>query len=519
MQYLLTSTVLRKGWRRVRRVQSREVQALRTAVWREWRARRRCLHHGDTASHYPIVRVVSNTRAGRRHWARYLAERENAPPTIIRVPVGTIVRELSRDDPRRARDEYEAEEEALQGLDPEERKKQLRARRWAHYPTYEDENMERSFFKEAERALYREERERRHLRRQKAMSPIYLDLEKSGEPEDNDVDLNAPLGHRRPDTMGHLIAAGGHGGVGNPHYLSTENRSPKFATRGLDGERISLSLELKLLADIGLVGMPNAGKSTLLRALTGGRAKTEVAGYAFTTLNPVVAVIRVADDGSFQGSDGTVYDETWVEAQHEKELMESGALADALTRNQARAAEEDDPLESFRFTVADNPGLIAEASSNVGLGHSFLRAIERSHALVYIVDLSSPAPWDELRVLRDEIEKYKPGLSPKARMVLANKADLLGGPGEDGQEDPHAVLEAREKLKKLEEFAEREMKVQAQDPAGNVVGERAPDVIPISAKHSLNLRKVVGLMRRYVEEARREEDPSQKSVVLKDVSR
>ncbi|TFY53729.1 hypothetical protein EVJ58_g9289 [Rhodofomes roseus] len=427
---------------------------------------------------------------------------KNAPPIIIRVPVGTIVRELERDDLRRSKDEYEAEEEALEGLEPEERKKQLRERRWVHYPTYADENFERSFFKEAERSLYREERERRYWRRQKAKTPIHLDLDKSDEP-DNDVDLNAPLGHRRPDTMGHLIAAGGHGGVGNPHYLTTENRSPKFATRGWDGERISLSLELKLLADIGLVGLPNAGKSTLLRALTGGRAKTEVAGYAFTTLNPVVAVIRVADDGSFEGSDGAVYDETWAEAQHEKELMESGALADALTRNQAKAAAGDlayNPLESFRFTVADNPGLIEEASSNIGLGHSFLRAIERSHALVYI-------------------EKYKPGLSPKARMVLANKADLLGGASEDGQEDPQAVREAREKLRKLEEFVEREMKAQLQDSSGNVIGERSLDVVPISAKYSMNLRKVIGLMRQYVEEAREGVDPFPKSVALHDVSK
>lgn len=427
---------------------------------------------------------------------------KNAPPTIIRVPVGTIVRQLPRDDVRRAKDEYEAEEEALEGLEPEERKRMLRERRWVHYPTYEEDNWERSFFKEAERGLYREERERRYRQRQKAQAPVYLDLNHSDEVEHNDASLNAPLGHRRPDTMGHLIAAGGHGGVGNPHFLSTENRSPKFATRGWDGERISLSLELKLLADIGLVGVPNAGKSTLLRALTGGRAKTEVAGYAFTTLNPVVAVIRVADDGSFEGADGAVYDESWVEAQRENELMERGAFANVLTRNQARAVgDAQGPLESFRFTVADNPGLIEDAAANVGLGHSFLRAIERSHALVYVVDLAGPAPWDELRVLRDEIEKYKPGLSPKARMVLANKADLLGGAGED----PEAIQAAKEKLRTLEEFVQREMRTQIQDSAGNVIEERTLDVVPVSAKYSMNLRKVVGLMRTYVEEARANE--------------
>ncbi|KAH9936703.1 GTP-binding protein Obg/CgtA [Amylocystis lapponica] len=310
-----------------------------------------------------------------------------------------------------------------------------------------------------------ERRQKLRERRWRAAHPIFLDLDRPDEVQEA-ADPNAPLGTRRHEPAGHRVAAGGGIGLGNPHFLSGINRSP----------------------------------NTLLRALSGGRAKTEVAGYAFTTLNPVVAVVRVSDDGRFEGSvEGAVYDETRVEEQRARALMESGTLAAATTRNQRLHGDVDvdgsDALESFRFTVADNPGLIERASSNVGLGHSFLRSIERSHALVYVVDLSSPAPWDDLRVLRDEIEKYKPGISPKGRMVLANKADLLGGA--DGEEDAEAVREAQAKLRRLEEFVEREMTVEEPDR-----GVRRLDVVPISAKYSMNLQKVVSLMRGYVEEAR-----------------
>ncbi|RPD61539.1 GTPase [Lentinus tigrinus ALCF2SS1-7] len=425
---------------------------------------------------------------------------KNAPPLVIRVPLGTIVRELPRDDPRRQMDEYEAEAEELQGLSPQAKRDKMREKRWVHYPEYADDNAQREDFKHAERVLFAQERERRRARRMRSENPIFLDLDKPEEAEEA-ADPNAPLGQPRVEFMGHLIAQGGMGGVGNPSFLSPTQRSPKWATRGYPGERVSLSLELKLLADVGLVGMPNAGKSTLLRALTGGRARTEVAGYAFTTLNPVVGVVRVSDDGNFDGfAEGAVHDETRTEEERERELMERGELADALTRNQRKALEEkavEDPydaMEAFRFTVADNPGLIEDASANVGLGHSFLRSIERSHALAYVVDLSEPAPWDELRVLREELEKYKPGMSAKARLVVANKADLLGGNGASEEE----VAEARAKLRKLEAFVAEEMCVEG----GEAEKGHALDVVPVSAKFSLNLKKVVGLMRRYVEEAR-----------------
>lgn len=423
---------------------------------------------------------------------------KNGAPLIIRVPLGTVVRELPRADPRRAKDEWEAEEESLEGLTPAEKRDKMRDNRWVHYPRYSEQNIERDSFKDAEAALYQQERERRLARRRRVLQhPVFLDLDKEDHVERS---VDAPLGIKQHEPMGYLVASGGLGGLGNPHFLSAINRAPKFASRGQEGERITLSLELKLLADIGLVGMPNAGKSTLLRAFTGGRVKSEVAGYAFTTLNPVVGVVRVADDGTFEGglTENLIYDETLIEEQRERDKMERGEYAEALTRNQRQkhahqpgAGHHFDLVETFRFTIADNPGLISRASEDVGLGHSFLRSMERSLALAYVVDLSGPSPWDELRILHDELEAYQPGMSSKARIVIANKADLLGGHG-----DPAEIIEAKAKLHRLEEYVKAEM---APDR-----DSRSLDVVATSAKFGQNLAKVVDLMRTYVEQARKQ---------------
>nr|GAT60737.1 GTPase [Mycena chlorophos] len=410
----------------------------------------------------------------------------NAEPLVIRVPLGTVVREIPRGDTRRAPDEWEAEQESLEGLNASERLQKMRDNRWLHYPRFGESNMTRDSFKDAEQMLYAQERERRYLQRQREKeSPIYLDLDKELE---TTRAIDAPLGARHREPLGYLVASGGNGGLGNPHFLSQNDRTPRFATRGHPGQRITLAFELKILADIGFVGMPNAGKSTLLRALTGGRAKSEVASYAFTTLNPVVGIVRVAQDGTFEGSlqSEQLYDETILEEQRAQERLERGEPPSGPSRTGHRF----DLAETFRFTIADNPGLISNSSENVGLGQSFLRSMERSLALAYIVDLSGPAPWDELLVLRGELDKYQLGMSRKARIVIANKADLLGGDG-----DSHAVAEAKAKLRQLESFVAEHM--------ASVGDEgRKLDVVPVSAKHGQNLTKVVGLMRQYVQEAR-----------------
>mgnify|MGYP001255006466 FL=1 len=174
-----------------------------------------------------------------------------------------------------------------------------------------------------------------------------------------------------------LIAKGGQGGLGNIHFKSSINRAPKQCTPGTPGERRDLKLELRVLADVGLLGLPNAGKSTFIRAVSSARPK--VADYPFTTLHPNLGVVRV----------------------------------DA----------------SRSFVVADIPGLIEGAADGAGLGHQFLRHLQRTRLLLHIVDIApfDPAadPVRDARAILDELKKYDPALHDKPRWLVANKIDLL----------------------------------------------------------------------------------------------
>ena len=174
-----------------------------------------------------------------------------------------------------------------------------------------------------------------------------------------------------------LLAKGGEGGLGNLHFKSSVNRAPRQFTRGTPGESKDLNLELRLLADVGLLGMPNAGKSTFIRAVSSARPK--VADYPFTTLNPSLGVVRVRNDAS--------------------------------------------------FVIADIPGLIEGAAEGAGLGHQFLRHLSRTRLLLHLVDLA-PADPDEdpaksVRALAGELKKYDAALHKKPRWLVFNKTDLV----------------------------------------------------------------------------------------------
>ncbi|MCS5693065.1 GTPase ObgE [Cyanobium sp. FGCU-6] len=170
-----------------------------------------------------------------------------------------------------------------------------------------------------------------------------------------------------------LVAAGGRGGLGNAHYLSNRNRAPEKCTEGRDGEEWTLHLELKLLAEVGIIGLPNAGKSTLIAVLSAARPK--IADYPFTTLVPNLGVVRRPS------GDGTVF--------------------------------------------ADIPGLIAGAAQGAGLGHDFLRHIERTRLLVHLVDASTEDPLADLGVVEAELAAYGHGLGDRPRLVVLTKSELL----------------------------------------------------------------------------------------------
>ena len=187
----------------------------------------------------------------------------------------------------------------------------------------------------------------------------------------NSVYLEVPLGTIVKEEK--IALKGGKGGLGNWHFRTSTNQTPRYAQPGIPGEERELLLELKVLADVGLVGFPNAGKSTLLSVLTS--AKPKIADYPFTTLKPNLGIVRYRD---FQS-----------------------------------------------FVIADIPGIIEGASQGKGLGHYFLRHIERNSVLLFLVPADSPNIMEEYHILLKELEKYNPELLDKQRLLAISKTDLL----------------------------------------------------------------------------------------------
>ena len=202
----------------------------------------------------------------------------------------------------------------------------------------------------------------------------------------HDADDGALVADLAQDGARALLARGGQGGLGNVHFKSSVNRAPRQFTRGAPGESRNLALELRVLADVGLLGLPNAGKSSFIRAVSSARPK--VADYPFTTLNPSLGVARAGETS---------------------------------------------------FVLADIPGLIEGASEGAGLGHQFLRHLARTRLLLHVVDVTESDPARDVRVIAGELKRYGEGLERKTRWLVFNKIDAL--------EDPDAAI--RRVLSKL----------------------------------------------------------------------
>jgi len=218
-----------------------------------------------------------------------------------------------------------------------------------------------------------------------------------------------------------LAAEGGRGGQGNARFLSNKRRAPAFAEQAEHGQERWLEIELKLVADVALVGYPNVGKSTLISSVSA--AKPKVADYPFTTLQPHLGVVRVPGRGSQTPQPGAG--------------MGSPPPGGARVGVPGRGSQESD------FVMADVPGLVEGAAEGRGLGHRFLRHIERARVLLLLLDLAAAdevTPDEQLRVLLGELARYQPELLDRPRLVVGSKADLLVG-GAAGEESGGQILD------------------------------------------------------------------------------
>jgi GTP-binding protein len=296
-------------------------------------------------------------RAGRgKHGQGSSKSGPRGEDALISVPVGTVITEIERVDPHEAEAATEGRGRwsRYKPRDPEADRE-----KWLVYPGISSSDLKEMEYPRLPR------RDRLYTQ---PPAPIHLDLS-------------------RPTEQPILLAAGGLGGVGNPHFVSKENPRPKFATKGEPAMSLTLEFELKLLADVGLVGLPNAGKSTLLRAVSNSRAR--VASWAFTTLQPNIGTV-VLDDNRGR---------PWMRSFRKtaSSYNESGELD---------GPDAPPSAPRTRFTIADIPGLIEGAHLDRGLGIAFLRHVERAGVLAFVVDLGAGDAIAALNALWVEVGLY-----------------------------------------------------------------------------------------------------------------
>ena len=271
---------------------------------------------------------------------------ERGEDVLLQVPVGTVVREISRHDPLVEEEERRIHEANTPRDEKVNNPVSLRRDKWIVYPSASPSDFVRSGIPSLPRPR------KSNLTMAQPHPPITLDLSKP---------MDKPM----------LLAAGAMGGLGNPHFITTAMPRPKVATKGDAALSVTLELELKLLADLGFVGMPNAGKSTLLRALSKSRAR--VGNWAFTTLQPNIGTMILDDN---QG------------------------------RPQVRSFDGKGELRT-QISIADIPGLLPGAHLDRGLGHGFLRHVERAQVLAFVVDISAGDAVEALKCLWSELREFE----------------------------------------------------------------------------------------------------------------
>ena len=286
---------------------------------------------------------------------------ERGQDVLLHVPVGTVVRETSRHDPLVEEEERRMHEASTPRAERDQDPSFEGRDKWIVYPSASPSDFARSGFPSLPRPR------KSSLTMAQPQPPITLDLSKA---------MDKPM----------LLAAGAMGGLGNPHFVTTSIPRPKVATKGDAGLSVTLELELKILADVGFVGMPNAGKSTLLRALSKSRAR--VGEWAFTTLQPNLGTMIL---DNHQG------------------------------RPQIRCVDEKGEPRT-QISIADIPGLVPGAHLDQGLGHGFLRHVERAEVLAFVVDISAGDAVEALKVLWSELREFE---AAKDREINLNSSGRI----------------------------------------------------------------------------------------------